>query len=83
MKKYSYENVLALHVIDDRLNAIYNLIRANPELTREYVEEAIFPIQEILEYLDEKVNLLLPQKKKERCILPSRDPLNTELFDSC
>jgi integrase/recombinase XerD len=35
----------------------------------------------MLESLDEKVNLLLPQKKKERCILPLRDPLNTELFD--
>ena len=73
---------LALHVIDDLLNAIYSLIRTNPELTREYVKEAIFPIQAMLESLDEKVNLLFPQKKKERCILPLRDPLNTELFDS-
>ena len=35
----------------------------------------------MLESLDEKINLLLPQKKKERLILPLRDPVNTELFD--
>ena len=77
----TYDDNLALQVIDDRLNAIYSLIRSNPELTREYVEEAILPIQDMLESLDEKVNLLLPQKKKERSILPLRDPVNTKLFD--
>ena len=35
----------------------------------------------MLESMDEKINLLLPQKKKERVILPLRDPVNTELFD--
>ena len=62
-----------LEVIDDRLNEIYSLIRSNPKLTREYVEEAILPIQDMLESLDKKVNFLLPQKKKERSIIPLRD----------
>ena len=77
----TYDDNLALKVIDDRLNIIYRLIQTNPELTREYVEEAILPIQDMLESLDEKINLLLPKKKKEPFILPLRDPVNTELFD--
>ena len=76
----TYDDNLALKVIDDRLNTIYGLIQTNPELTREYVEEAILPIQDMLESLDEKINLLLPKKKKESFILPLRDPVNTELF---
>lgn len=77
----TYDDNLALQVIDDRLNTIYALIRSNPEVTREYVEEAILPIQDMLESMDEKINLLLPKKKKERIILPLRDPVSTELFD--
>ena len=77
----TYDDNLALKVIDDRLNVIYGLIQSNPEVTRDYVEEAILPIQDMLESMDEKINLLLPQKKKERVILPLRDPVNPELFD--
>ena len=33
----TYDDSLALKVIDDRLNAIYGLIQSNPEVTREYV----------------------------------------------
>ena len=76
-----YESDLALQVIDDRLKSIYGLIMKNPELTRQYVEEAILPIQDMLESMDEKLNILLPKRKKERNILPLRDPVNTELFD--
>lgn len=76
-----YESDLALQVIDDRLESIYGLIMKNPELTRQYVEEAILPIQDMLESMDEKLNILLPKRKKERNILPLRDPVNNELFD--
>ena len=76
-----YESSLALQVIDDRLKSIYGLILKNPELTRQYVEEAILPIQDMLESIDEKLNILLPKRKKERNILPLRDPVSTELFD--
>ena len=76
-----YESDLALQVIDDRLKSIYGLIMKNPELTRQYVEEAILPIQDMLESMDEKLNILLPKRKKERNILPLRDPVNNELFD--
>ena len=76
-----YESDLALQVIDDRLKSIYGLIMKNPELTRQYVEEGILPIQDMLESMDEKLNILLPKRKKERNILPLRDPVNNELFD--
>lgn len=76
-----YESSLALQVIDDRLKSIYGLIINNSELTRQYVEETILPIQDMLESLDEKINILLPKRKKERTILPLRDPVNTELFE--
>ena len=75
-----YEDNLALKVIDDRLISIYRLIQSNPEITRQYVEEAILPIQDMLEVMDEKLNLLLPKSKKDRNTLPLRDPVNTELF---
>ena len=35
----------------------------------------------MLELMNEKLNLLLPKRKKERTILPRRDPVNIELFD--
>ncbi len=50
------------------------------EVTREYVEEAILPIQDMLESMDEKLNILLPKQRKKRTILPLRDPVYTELF---
>lgn len=44
-----FENNLALQVIEERLQSIYSLIESNPDLTREYVEEAILPIQDQLD----------------------------------
>ena len=76
-----YEDNLALQVIDERLQAIYSLIRSNPDLTREYVEQAILPIQDMIEILDDKINILLPKRRNKRNVLPLRDPINTELFD--
>ena len=75
-----YEDNLALQVIDDRLRDIYALIQSNPELTRQYVEEALLPIQDMLESMDSKLNAILPKPKKSRTTLPLRDPVNTDLF---
>ena len=66
-----------MKVIDER----YCLIQSNPEVTRQYVEEAILPIQDMLESLDEKINILLPKQRKEKTILPLRDPINTDLLN--
>jgi hypothetical protein len=44
------------------------------------VEDALLPIQDHLDSLDEKLNILLPKRRKERKILPLRDPINTDLF---
>ena len=76
-----YEDNLALQVIDEQLRAIYGLIQSNPDVTREYVEEALLPVQDKLDSIEDKVNLLLPKRKKERKILPLRDPINLDLFN--
>lgn len=75
-----YEDNLALQVIDQRLQSIYALIQSNPEVTRQYVEEALLPIQDMLESMDNKINMLLPKSKRDRVTLPLRDPINTDLF---
>lgn len=62
------------------MNEIHKLIQSNPELTREYVEDALLPIQDQLDSMGEKLNILLPKRRKERKILPLRDPVNTDLF---
>lgn len=41
-----YENKIAIEMITKGLQSIYNLIESNPELTREYLEEAILPMQD-------------------------------------
>jgi len=76
-----YEDNLVLAVIDERLQAIYSLIQANPETTRQYVEEAILPMQDMLEAMDDKLNQLLPKPKHRKKTLPLRDPVYNELFD--
>ena len=76
-----YDDNLALKVIDERLKDIYGLIQSNPDTTRQYVEEAVLPIQDMLESMDDKLNILLPKKRKEHQTLPLRDPVYTELFE--
>lgn len=75
-----FEDNLDVQVIENRLQSIYSLIESNPDLTREYVEEAILPIQDQLDNIEQKINQLLPQKPKKRTILPLRDPVYTDLF---
>ena len=62
------------------MSDIYDIIARNPETTKAYVEQAIEPVEESLEELHQKVDQLLPKKKKDREILPLRDPLNSNLF---
>lgn len=77
----AYEDNLDLQVIDGRLKAIYALLQNNPEITRQYVEEVILPIQDMLQSIDEKINILLPKPKRKKNVLPLRDPINTDLFE--
>lgn len=76
-----YDDNLELKVIDERLKDIYSAIQRNPDITRQFVEEAVLPIQDMLESMDEKINILLPKKRKQRQTLPLRDPVYTELFE--
>jgi hypothetical protein len=76
-----YDDNLVLTGIDERLRDIYSLIRTNPDIIRQYFEECILPIQDMLESMDDKLNELLPKKKKKRETLPLRDSVYTELFD--
>ena len=77
----NYEDNLAIQVINERLQDIYALIRSHPELTREHVQEAIAPIQVMLEEMDNQLNVMLPKRRKDRQSLPLRDPVRTELFE--
>ena len=77
----SLDDEIVLKVIDTHLKEIYNIIPNNSDITGEYVEETIEPIQEMLEFMDEKINILLPKRKKEHKVLLLRDPVYSELFD--
>ena len=76
----SLENNLALEIVEHHLTQLYNLIERNPLVTKQYVEEAVEPINDSLEELHLKVNQLLPKKRKEKMTKPLRDPVNVDLF---
>ena len=76
----NFENDIVLQIIDTRLNEIYDIIKNNPKVTRQYVEEAIEPIEDSLSQLHAKVDELLPKNKKHRETLPLRDPVDMNLF---
>ena len=76
----NFENDIALQVIDNRLNEIYAIIQNNPQITRQYVEEAIEPIEDSLSQLHNKVDKLLSKGKKDKETLPLRDPIDLNLF---
>ena len=75
-----FENNLALEIIDQRLTELFTLITKSPEVTRQYVEDAIEPVSESLDSLHEKVDILLPKKKRIREVRQLRDPLERNLF---
>lgn len=76
----SCEDSLALQPINRRLEEIYSIIQKNSDTTRAYVLEAIEPVESTLETLHQKVNKLLPKDKKNREVLPLRDPIDLNLF---
>ena len=45
-------------MIDGRLKDIYSAIQRNLDITRQFVEEAVLPIQDMLESIDDKINIL-------------------------
>jgi integrase/transposase InsO family protein len=75
-----FDNNLVLKIIDQRLGEIYSLIANNSVITKEYVEEAIQPVEESLEELHFKIDKLLPKQKHERETQLLRDPINSNLF---
>ena len=76
----NFENDIALQVIDNRLNEIYNIIQNNPQATRQYVEEAIEPIEDSLSQLHNKVDQLISKSKKYKDTLPLRNSIDMNLF---
>jgi integrase/transposase InsO family protein len=87
----SFDDNLALKLIDQRLMELYDLLQNNPLVVRNYVEEAIQPVNENIdefheefteemEVLNQKLDLLLPKIKKERQVQPLRDPVDRNLF---
>lgn len=67
-------------MIDSRLNEIYSIIQNNPQVTRQYVEEAIEQIEYSLSQFHNKVDQLLSKGKKDKETLPLRDPIDRNLF---
>lgn len=67
-------------MIDNRLSEIYAIIQNNPQVTRQYVEEAIESIEDSLSQLHNKVDQLLSKSKKYKETLPLRDPIDMNLF---
>jgi len=76
----TFDDSLAINLIEERLNDIYALLEQNPDITQTFVEEAIQPIEESLDQLHLKVDKLLPSPKKQRQILPLRDPATSNIF---
>lgn len=79
----SFNDNLALAVIDERITQLYDLIERNPEITKRYVEEAMEPVQETLDTIEsgvEELKQLLPKKKGSRQIQPLREPISANLF---
>lgn len=76
----NFEDNIVLQIIDNRLNEIYEIISNSPQITRQYVEEIIEPVEESLNQLHNKVDQLLSKDKKHREILFLRDPINSDLF---
>lgn len=76
-----YEDNLALKIIDQRLESIYELINSNAEITHQYVKKVILPIQNTLESMDHKLNDLLPKAKSTKSTLLLRDAVTKELFE--
>ena len=76
----TFEDNLAMKIIDEKLQSLYELISNNPEITSQYVAEVILPVYDMLESMDDKLNKLLPKSKSVKQSLPLRDPINKELF---
>ena len=87
----NFDDNLALKLIDQGLMELYELIQSNPLVIRNYVENAIEPINENIqefheeflsemEVLNKKINMLLPKAKKEQQTQPLRDPVDFHLF---
>ena len=87
----TFENSIALKVIDQRLTELNDLILSNPYIIRKTLEGAIEPVNENvdelreqiteeMEALNKKIDMLLPKAKKERQIELLRDPIDHNLL---
>lgn len=78
------EDNIVRQVLEERLDGLYDLIERNPELTKEYVKEALDKglesVEATLDEINSKVNTLLPKSKKKRKVQPLRDPMDRKLF---
>ena len=78
------EDNIVRQVLEERLEGLYDLIERNPELTKEYVKEALKKglesVEDRLDEINSKVNTLLPKSKKKREVQPLRDPMDRKLF---
>jgi transposase InsO family protein len=88
---FDLDDSKALQLIDQRLMQLYELIQTNPVLIQKYVENAVEPVgenvqelqeefREEMEIINSKLDMLLPKAKKDRKTQPLRDPIDNGLY---
>ena len=82
----NYEANLNIQLIERSFQELSRLIQNTPEITQEYVENAIKPILDGIENLSDDMQeikkLLAPKTKIKKDTLPLRDPVSKDLLIS-
>ena len=74
------EQNLVITKISNQLDELYALIQNNPQITKQYVENALEPIQEVIAEIDRKIDILLPKQKRDRIVQKLRDTIDPYFF---
>ena len=81
---FDFEDNLALELIGKHISELHDLILSNPDITKQYVEEALEPIDDKLEEVRDNIDIikkqLIKEKKRDRLVQPLRDPIDVNLF---
>ena len=59
---------------------IVQLLRSNPNQIQERIDQSLEPLQAGIDELNDKMDILLPKRKKHRQVQKLRDPIDYELF---
>ena len=76
----NFEDNIAVQIFQERMDELCSLISQHSELTREYVELAIEPVEIGVQELNDKFDSVYFKPKKNRRVEPLRDPVRQDLF---